>query len=384
MFLRGNTCWIKRCVPGMGHVTKSLGTKNRARGRALEAMLLDLAANAQQGVIRAWLDGRLTLAEIAEAHAAGTMHEIVALLREPASVTLAAAIRACEAEREGDIAPGTLERYREGWAHFRRYSGDDTSVREALATKSVNGFRPSRRNDGVAKATANNDLAAVSVLATFCVDQGWIAERPRIKKFKATVRTRYLEPKEIIVYMANTRRAFRLLFQVLIGTGLRFGEAAGLRVCDVKFGEREARALIDDSKTPEGVRTVFVPAWVAEGLKAEIEERGLSGTDPVFAVEYYPCWREHRRACRAAGIVRYTIHDHRHTAAVALARAGMPLHLLAGQLGHSGIQMTMRYAKFNPNYADVSPYFEQVAESLGLSGYNPGYGDVLPEKAGKA
>jgi hypothetical protein len=48
-------------------------------------------------------------------------------------------------------------------------------------------------------------------------------------------------------------------------------------------------------------------------------------------------------------------------------------------ISHRGarIQMTMRYAKFHPDYGDVRPYFERVARSLALSpessGYNPGY-----------
>jgi hypothetical protein len=34
--------------------------------------------------------------------------------------------------------------------------------------------------------------------------------------------------------------------------------------------------------------------------------------------------------------------------------------------------MTMRYAKFNPDYGDVSPYNQRVAKPLGLSGSKPG------------
>ncbi|UCF18825.1 MAG: site-specific integrase [Gemmatimonadota bacterium] len=235
------------------------------------------------------------------------------------------------------------------------------------------GFRPFRRKEKAAKETCNNDLIAVSVLATYCMDQGWIKQRPKIKKFKTRVRIRYLEPDQVTVYMASLRGAFRLLFQVLIGTGLRFGEAAGLRVCDLRFGACEARALIEDSKTQNGVRTVFIPDWITDGLKKEIEARELSGTDRIFTIPYDTCYDEHKRACKLAGIVNYTIHDHRHTAAVALARSGMPLHMLAEQLGHATIQMTMRYAKFNPDYGDVSPYFQRVAQSFGLtSGSNPG------------
>ena len=63
-------------------------------------------------------------------------------------------------------------------------------------------------------------------------------------------------------------------------------------------------------------------------------------------------------ACAKVGIHGYTIHDHRHTAAVHLARSGMPLGLLQNQLGHATIAMTMKYATFHPKYADVGTYFD--------------------------
>src|SRR3989441_6571674 len=55
----------------------------------------------------------------------------------------------------------------------------------------------------------------------------------------------------------------------------------------------------------------------------------------------------------------------RHTAAVYLAPAGMPLPQLAQQLGHATIAMTMRYARFHADYTDVGRYFDRVARALG-------------------
>lgn len=138
---------------------------------------------------------------------------------------------ACLAEKEGDVADKTYKRFSEGLDHFKRYAGVDIPVREASVTTVVIGFRASRRRDGAAKATVNDDLGGVSVLSTYCIVQGWIDQRPKIKRYKIPVRIRYLGSNQIVVYMANVRQAFRLLFQLLIGTGLRYGEAAGLSLC---------------------------------------------------------------------------------------------------------------------------------------------------------
>ena len=143
-------------------------------------------------------------------------------------------------------------------------------------------------------------------------------------------------------------------------------EREGLRVHALKLEGNDNRAMIEDSKTSAGVRVVFVPEWVAEAVRGHIDGQAPSGTDRLFTIDRRTVQAEHKRACGMVGIHHYTIHDHRHTAAVHLARAGMPLHLLQQQLGHKHIEMTMKYARFHPDYSDVAGYFDAVGEELGL------------------
>ena len=48
--------------------------------------------------------------------------------------------------------------------------------------------------------------------------------------------------------------------------------------------------------------------------------------------------------------MHYTIRDHRHTFAVTAAKQGMPIPQIAVQLGHTDIKVTMRYAKYHPEF----------------------------------
>lgn len=204
-------------------------------------------------------------------------------------------------------------------AHFERLLGGETPVDAALRQTEIDSFRATRRREKAAKETVNNDVIAVSVLATYCVGKGWIEERPKFKKYRWGARINYLEPDQLRLYMAAVRRPFRTLFQLLVGTGMRYGEAAALRVSDLRFGEEGAWALIGDSKTGEP-RNVFIPSWAADALRDEIAERGLSGTDPIFTIPTTPSttstngrvsWREYtatrctttvtRPRCRSAG-----------------------------------------------------------------------------------
>lgn len=216
----------------------------------------------------------------------------------------------------------------------------------------------------------NNDLSAVSILATYATRKGWIDERPEIKRFSYKARIRWLDRDELAVYLASLRPAFAVQMQLLVGTGMRLGESEGLRVCDLRFGNGDSRAMIEDAKTSTGVRTVFVPSSAAEAVADHVAEHNLSGTDRVFEIERRTVQKEHNRACKLAGIPEYTIHDHRHTAAVHLARVRMPLHLLQQQLGHKNIEMTMKYSRFHPNYSDVAGCFDRVDERMGLGANN--------------
>jgi integrase len=54
----------------------------------------------------------------------------------------------------------------------------------------------------------------------------------------------------------------------------------------------------------------------------------------------------------------------RATAAVLLAREGMPIPLIQQQLGHKRIETTMIYAKFHPACGDVERYFDGADRTL--------------------
>ena len=105
---------------------------------------------------------------------------------------------------------------------------------------------------------------------------------------------------------------------------------------------------------------------MSDTLAEWIERWGLSGTDRLVWVARRTIQKEHTRACGLANIHDYTIHDHRHTAAVHLVRVGMPLPILQRQLGHKHIATTMKYAAFHPDYNDVRIYFDRVEANFGL------------------
>lgn len=361
--------YVQRKVPGVGDIYRSLRTDRKGVARRREDAVLALAERGRGDVVRAWLDGDLALAALVEAYEAGAVHELAAELRREDS-TLADACRSALRDRAPDVADSTLSGYETGLERFRSFADAEglDGVRAALTTDAVQRFKTWCADQvDVAPETINNYLTAVSVLATYAERQGWIDERPEIWKHESKVRISYLEADDLASYFAELRPRFRPLMRLLIGTGMRLGEAEDLTPADLRLGNGEARAAIEDAKTPSGVRTVFLPAAASEAVRAHVERHGRSKGEPIFQVPRRTVQKEHNQARRRIGRPGYTIHDHRHTAAVHLARAGMPLHLLQQQLGHANVEQTMRYARFHPDYGDVAEYFDRVDERLGMA-----------------
>ena len=356
--------YIKRTVPGLGKLTRSLRTNRKSEALRRETLLLKLAERGRLDLVRGVLDGRVRFAELTDAVETDGLGDLTNRLNS-VNVTVAEAVTATIENKRPDVRASTLNRYETGLEHFKAFVGERANVAETLTTERVQAFKAQRVAAKAARETINNDLIGISILTTYAMSQGWIDKRPNVKRFKRKDRICWLEANEVNVYMAALRRPFRPLIELLVFTGMRLGEAESLRVCDLRFGSKETRALIEDAKTETGVRPVFVPTWTANSVRDHIEEHGLAGRDRLFAIPRRTVQKEHGRACTIAGIHEYTLHDHRHTFAVAAARACMPLNLVQQQLGHARIDMTMRYARFHPAYSDVSPYFEVMGQSWG-------------------
>lgn len=360
-YKRGETYHTKRRFPGVGIVRRTLETESKVRADQLESALIELAERGHLDLIRAFAGGKLSAHEIHEAQVAGKIQDLEAELREGPTPTLAEAWADVLRLDTADIASSTRERYETSYAHLEAFHGAEMPVSEALTDDAVKEFKTYRIKAGVAEQTINNDLAVLSLIATRALKKGWIDRRPEIKRYKYRPRLRHLEPAELRRYMEALEPAYRPLMRLLVGSGIRLGEAERLRASDVQTN----RLRIRTGKTQAAARSVSVPDW----LTADLEKIAPNSDGQLFGhLVRRDVQTGHARACEAAKVEDYRIHDHRHTYAVSMARAGMPLGTLKEQLGHKTIAMTMKYASFHPDYHDTEEYFGKVADHYGFGG----------------
>ena len=167
-----------------------------------------------------------------------------------------------------------------------------------------------------------------------------------IRRNRRPALTRFLSREEIArlhgVLDARTRPESRRQADIvrLLLTGCRRGEIVGLRWSEV----RDDMLALADSKT--GPRTVPLGSRARDIL----DRQPRNGSPFVFpslldpARPRNPDLRFWYRIRSEAGIEDVRLHDLRHTMASHAVMNGVPVPVVSRLLGHSNVQMTMRYA----------------------------------------
>ena len=162
---------------------------------------------------------------------------------------------------------------------------------------------------------------------------------------------------EQVQHLADVSGRWRLLILLLAYTGLRWGEATALRVCDVDLVRRRIdvrRAYADvggylvlGSPKSHQSRTVPIPRFLASELFELVEHK--KAEDLIFTTSSgsplrLPNWRRdvfHPARSRAGVSDHLRVHDLRHTAASLMIQAGYPPKMLQEIMGHASITTTL-------------------------------------------
>ena len=205
------------------------------------------------------------------------------------------------------------------------------------------------RHSRTAPGNANHILERLRQILNFAAACGHIENNPAegIAFNRQRKLSRFLSTEELTrlhrVLDAQTRSGDRQqadIVRLLLLTGCRKGEIMGLRWSEVHDG----MLALKDSKT--GPRTVPI----GSGARAILDRQPRTGSPFVFPSPHDPArprchdlklWY---RVRREAGIEDVRLHDLRHTMASHAVMNGVPVPVVSRLLGHSNVQMTLRYA----------------------------------------
>lgn len=220
-----------------------------------------------------------------------------------------------------------------------------------------------------APSTVNRYLAALSAMYTIAVKEWrWSPSNPvsNARKCREPAgRVRYLSDDErerllsSIYYLGNAQEhkhdrmtAYDYLYYIVIvaiSSGMRKNEIMTLKWSQVNLEAGEIILLETKNgkkrNVPVSGHTLRLLRELKHSSTSEWLFPGRDGTKPINIDIPF------RRALKAAQIDDFMFHDLRHTAASEMLKSGADIAVIAALLGHSSIQMTMRYAHLMPSKA---------------------------------
>jgi site-specific recombinase XerD len=239
-------------------------------------------------------------------------------------------------------------------------------------------FIESEQDRGLRISTVRTRLACIIAFLHFLVEQEVIAGsilKRRMKLKLPEVLPRAMNPsdvKKLLAAIDDIRD--RALILLLLRTGMRIGEALGLRLNDLDIRDRKVH-LFQGEKNSMG-RVVYLSDDVLLALKLWLRQRDQNKEFVFYGQGNKPvCYSTGRsrfvKYIQKAGLEPkgYTVHCLRHTFASELLNAGMRLECLQQLLGHQDIEVTRRYARLTDRTREEE-YFRAMAiiEKGGVDG----------------
>lgn len=224
------------------------------------------------------------------------------------------------------------------------------------------------------KASGNRTLTVLRAALNLAFRDGHAGSNAawaRVTPFEQVeqARVRYFTIDEVTRLVNAAGGAFRSLVNAALFTGCRYGELCRLRVGD--FNPDSGTIFVAMSKSGKARHVVLTE----EGQTFFAQIAAGRPTDALMLVKADgSAWgpshqiRPMEEACKAAKVVRAGFHILRHTAASHNVMGGVPLPVVAQNLGHADSRMTERH------YSHLAPSY--VAETIRK--FAPTFGTVEP------
>lgn len=249
-------------------------------------------------------------------------------------------------------------------------------VRTAKGSKQAYGVLDSKNAEAIRRrrSSVNRTLTILKAALNFCWRKGLIpsdAQWRRVEPFRGVdvARARYLSVAECKRLVNAASDDFKLLVQAALATGARYGELAALRAAD--FNPDSGTVAVHQSKSdkPRHVHLTEEGAVFFRRLAA-----GRPGSNLLLRRADGAPWAKSNQsqamidACDRADIKpRISFHGLRHTVASLAAMNGVPLMVIAQNLGHADTKMVERH------YGHLAPSFvaDEIRKGAPRFGFKP-------------
>lgn len=262
-----------------------------------------------------------------------------------------------------NLRTSSVLHYRRELARFVQYAtADGVAKIDELQPLHIQAWLSEMLEAGLSATTVRQRRVTVLMWMNWLTRHGYIEPRAWGDEVEDIIidepEPHYLSPKEAALMLEVSKRMspHKLLsvrqpaiIALLIDTGLRLGEIAGLSLEDVDLVGRYI--LVRNTAKGRSSRICPFGPETLRYLRAYLRERNRQGVDDrrFWAGRHgQGCSRRAiydtvRRAGEMAGVRWPHPHALRHMCCTLLADSGMPIHLIAEQFGHKRLRTTQRY-----------------------------------------
>ena len=365
-----------RNAQGAGNIRKKTVTRNGQEYTYWEARITVGRDPGTGKQVRRSFSGK-TQREVREKMQAAAVAVNDGTYKEPSKMTTAEWLDIWEAEYLGDVKPFTVASYKgQIKNHIKPALG---AVRlEELAPHTIQSFynalgKPRGDKPGLSPKTIKNVHGILHKALQQAVENQYIRFNPADVCKLPRIERKELHPldeQQIPLFMAAVKgHKFEALYTVTLFTGMREGEALGLRwsCVDFKAGtitidkqlqrEKKVGGQYIFASLKNGKSRVITPApWVMDYLKAHRmkqtearlkagplwENSGLVFTDEIgHHLAIATVYNHFKTIAKSIGCGDVRFHDLRHSYAIASIRAGDDIKTVQGNLGHATAAFTL-------------------------------------------
>lgn len=291
---------------------------------------------------------RVSLRTTDRAEAERAMRDVAAQRDRPAVLTVGEVWRRYCQEKEGAVA---LRRMASEWRAMAPVFGNLEP--SEITVETCRAYIAARRRQGRQDGTIWTELGDLRTVLSWAHKRGLLDRVPHVERpSKPPPRERYLTREEAarLVKAANAPHV-KLAIMLMLSTGARVGAVLDLTWDRVDMERGVVRLAHWDGRRRKGRATVPMTGR----LRAALSEARAGALTP-WVVEYAGRRVASIRtgfegAAQRAGLEGVTPHVLRHTAAVWMAEAGVPMAEIAQVLGHEDSRITERvYSRFSPGH----------------------------------
>lgn len=298
---------------------------------------------------------------------------LFAELTRPTGATVDALWKGYTLDKEGRAVLNTMKHtWKALEPHFGRRDGDLITVDECRA------YTAARRKAGKSDGSIHTELGHLRTVLKWAERKRIISRAPDIERpQKPLPKERHLSREEFRKLLAvNSLPHVKLAMHLMLATAARVSAVLELTWDRIDFKRRLIHLVDPDDKTKRKARAIVpmndtIFAALHEAKKTALSDYVIEwGGEKVKSIK-----RSIATAAGKANVPDVSPHVFRHTAAVWMAEAGIPMSEISQFLGHSNMSITIKvYARYSPDH------LRKAASALEMGIYEVPSGALEPQE----